>query len=159
MGALQALQFDLARRPEPDSGQSVHGVVNRLADQDLAAFGKPSHPRRHGDVAPEQIVATSHRRAHVHSHSHPDLIPTLGVVVKRMLYRDAAANGLPGICEGDHEPVALGLDDVTTVVVGVLVEAQTTTGFNVGSRPQRISSLASMDGAAQPTHSSHRPQP
>src|ERR1700737_2849583 len=84
VGALKALEFDLARRPEPDTGQAVDGIVNRLADQDLPAASKPSHPRRHGDVAPEQIVAASDRRSHVHAHSHPDLIPPLWVVAKRL---------------------------------------------------------------------------
>jgi hypothetical protein len=53
----------------------------------------------------------------VHAHSHPDLIPALWVVAKRLLRPDATAHGLPGLREGDHEPVPLTLDHVSIVLV------------------------------------------
>jgi hypothetical protein len=39
------------------------------------------------------------------------------VVAKRLLHPDGAAHGLPGIREGDHQPVPLTLDRVSIVLV------------------------------------------
>src|ERR1700730_4113294 len=52
VGALKALEFDLARRPEPDTGQAVDGIVNRLADQGLPPPSKPSPPPPHAQRGP-----------------------------------------------------------------------------------------------------------
>ena len=68
------------------------------------------HPRRHRDVAAEQVVAAQHRLAHVDADPHPNAVGALALVSRCMstLHRTACS----GCGEGDHEPVALALDDV-----------------------------------------------
>ena len=111
----EALQLDIAAVVE---GDVVAGdcVAHRLADQSLAAVGLRRHARRHRDIPAEQVVAAPHRLARVDADAHPDPV---GAPTKCPLHVDAAPHRLLRLGEGDHEPVALALHDVTLVALHV----------------------------------------
>ena len=108
---MPAKPFNSASRPSSKEmpSQSLSGVAHGFADQDLTATGLPGDPRRHRDVAAEQVVAAAHRAAHVDPDPHSNTVVPLPLCVslQRVLHVDAAAYRLLGLREGDHESVAL----------------------------------------------------
>ena len=85
-----------------------------FAHQGLAAVGLRRDASRHRDIAAEQIVAASHRLARVDADANSN---SVGPLPKFPLHVDAAAHRLLRFGEGDHEPVALALDDVTAMAL------------------------------------------
>ena len=104
------------------------GSLTRISPPSACA----GHPRRHRDVAAEQIVAAPHRLAHVDADADPN---TVGPLTKCALHVDTAPHRLLGLREGDHEPVALALHDVTGVLLDVAADHLVVTADQPDPRP------------------------
>src|ERR1700712_4942462 len=111
MGAAETLELHVAAVVEADAiGGVTAGVAHGLADEDFATVGRRGDAGGHRDVAAEQVVTATHGLAGVDAD--PDF-DAVGPFAEFALQVDAATHRLLRLREGDHEPVALALHDVT----------------------------------------------
>ncbi|MTV26265.1 thioesterase family protein [Nitriliruptoraceae bacterium ZYF776] len=117
MAAGQPTQPVASSLPEARvQARLVDAVAHRVGDEDLPALRAVRHPGREGDVRAEEVAAFGEGLAGVHAHADPDHLVEL--VRDRALERDREPDTVVGPLEGEHQPVALRLDDAAAMVAG-----------------------------------------
>lgn len=115
MNTAEPFQLGCARGGDGDIRPSGHGVAYRLAHEDLAAACLSCHAGGHGHIPAEEVVAAAYRAAQMDSDADAHTGHGTGDSADGALHLQAAAHGLLGVTEGDHEAVPLALHDMPAV--------------------------------------------